>query len=84
MALGNLMIDRRCPCCNRPVVGREEVVWVKALTTDRKVVKCPHPTCGVAVKVYEYKPPTYGALVVTHREFGYATVPTPSKAVTRS
>jgi uncharacterized Zn finger protein (UPF0148 family) len=37
------MLDRRCPACNRPVRGKQEVVTLKALTpADKKIAGCPH------------------------------------------
>ena len=44
------MIDLRCPSCNRPVKGREEVVHRKQLP---KVTECPHCKTPVIVERHE-------------------------------
>jgi len=45
------MVDRRCPSCNRPVRGREDVVHVEKLAADRKVSECPH--CKLLLRFVE-------------------------------
>jgi DNA-directed RNA polymerase subunit RPC12/RpoP len=43
------MIDYRCPACNRPVEGREDVAYHSQLPG---VTACPH--CGTPVVIKEY------------------------------
>ncbi len=36
-----MYIDYRCPCCNRPVKGKEDVITLKKEPKDLPAV-CPH------------------------------------------
>lgn len=38
------LIDLRCPCCNRPVIGRKDVTNVKSLPV---VTECQHCTAYI-------------------------------------
>lgn len=44
-----MIVDRRCPACDRPVRGREAVVSVKGLAADRKVRNCPR--CSLEIRL---------------------------------
>lgn len=44
------MFDARCPCCNRPVVGREEVLMETPATVPSA---CPHCHTSIHLVVAE-------------------------------
>jgi hypothetical protein len=46
-----IMVDCRCPKCDRIVKGRQEVSIVKSVAAHKKIVKCPK--CDLDIKLVE-------------------------------
>lgn len=44
------MIDFRCPKCNRPVKGKEEVTFVGKLPSP-PIKRCPNKECEAKIKL---------------------------------
>jgi hypothetical protein len=52
--MARIMLDRRCPRCDAPVRGREEVVLLVSLAAEDKEVKeCPH--CKTPIRLSDEK-----------------------------
>lgn len=67
------MIDLRCPRCNRPLYGREDVVWALGETEAQRyggVTVCPNPECKTGVKLVRTSK-AQGALV--KNQYHYTT-----------
>ena len=54
-----IMIDRRCPKCNRPVKGKQEVARVSCTSGDSRTWSCPH--CKTPIRL-SFRPCSLGAL----------------------
>jgi hypothetical protein len=65
-----MLIDCRCPRCNRPVRGREEVAIVKSKTEHQKVKECP--ACKVGINLI----PNNDPIDRTIEEYYYESVKT--------
>lgn len=51
-----MLIDCRCPKCNKIVRGREEVSIVKSKAEHEKITSCPR--CNAEITLVENKDPT--------------------------